>query len=76
MEFSVDDAFNATEEIADSANRPNLRMFDAIRNPQHEPVWDVISRNAENRWHVSGPDYVKGKGTFSFPSATCYFTGI
>jgi len=74
MEFAVPAAMNATAEIADSINYPNLRMFSVKDNPSLTPLDDVNSTWDKFNWTVSGPGAFEHSawGTFS---AVCFFSG-
>ena len=76
MEFSTNDAFNATEEIADSINYPNLRLYTIADTAADTPQYDGKSKS-NYTWGVSGPSsFVPvGGAAFSYFSATCYFFG-
>jgi len=78
MEMAVNAVENATEEIADSVNYPNLRFFHLhgmvaqAENPN--PI--VMSKAREHNWMESQPSmFPTGKDVFLFPSAACYFFG-
>lgn len=64
-EFSVNDAFNASEEIADSINYPNLRFFTVALVTATSPQYNVPS-GANYSWGVSGPASFVGVGGASF----------
>ena len=76
MEFSTNDAFNATAEIADSINYPNLRLYTIADTAADTPQDDGKSK-ATYQWGVAGPEaFVPvGGAAFSYFSATCYFFG-
>eukprot|EP00056_Hartaetosiga_gracilis_P020600 m.20567 g.20567 ORF g.20567 m.20567 type:complete len:821 (+) comp8585_c0_seq8:86-2548(+) len=76
MEFSVNTAFNASEEIADAINYPNLRLFTAAKVPASSPQNNVGTKS-NYTWGVSGPATMERVGgpSFSWFSATCYFFG-
>lgn len=76
MEFSVNGAFNATAEIADSANYPGLRLATVQKVPSNTPLANTTSK-APYAWAVSGPAAMQpvGGAGFSYFSATCYFAG-
>ena len=44
MEFSTNDAFNATEEIADSINYPDLRLYTIKDTASDVPLYDGVSK--------------------------------
>eukprot|EP00456_Euglypha_rotunda_P014978 TRINITY_DN14772_c0_g1_i1.p1 TRINITY_DN14772_c0_g1~~TRINITY_DN14772_c0_g1_i1.p1 ORF type:complete len:206 (+),score=22.02 TRINITY_DN14772_c0_g1_i1:128-745(+) len=74
MQMSVNDANNASAEIQDSINYPNLRYFTEQLIASDVPLTTMGSA-ANYNWGVSGPTTmvaVNG-GDFSWPSATCYF---
>jgi len=76
MEFSTNDAFNATQEIEDSINYPDLRLYTIKDTPANSPQLDGVSK-ADYQWGVSSPASfvpVGGNG-MSYFSATCYFFG-
>jgi len=76
MEFSVNDAFDAELEIADSVNYPNLRLYTEQKTAANVPQLDGSSK-APYQWGVSKPDSFTpvGGARFSYFSATCYFFG-
>lgn len=74
MQMSVPAVFNATAEIIDSANYPNLRLATVEQTTTDTPQPDVDTK-ANYVWKRSGPDAVDGNAPFSYYSATCYFFG-
>ena len=76
MEFSVNGAFNASSEIADSINYPNLRLATVRKAVADSPVVHAKSK-ANYSWARSGPAAMVGAAgpQFSYFSATCYFFG-
>jgi len=76
MEFSTNDAFNASLEIADSIQYTDLRLYTIKDTAANEPQYDGQSKT-NYRWGVSGPAAFQpvGGGNFSWFSATCYFFG-
>ena len=76
MEFSTNDAFEGADEIADSLNYPDLRLYTISDTASDTPRTDGVSK-APYRWSASQPDafVAPGAGSFSFFSATCYFFG-
>lgn len=76
MEFSVNDAFNASAEIADSSRYPNLRLFTVAKTVADSPMLDCNSKSNYS-WAVSAPNAFTpvGGAAFTWFSATCYFFG-
>lgn len=76
MQFSTNDAFNASAEIADSINYPDLRFYTIKLTEANSPQYDGSSA-ANYQWGVSGPSSFvpPGGAHFSYFSATCYFFG-
>ena len=76
MEFSVNAAFNASAEIAASANFPHLRLATVEKTVADTPQTDVASK-ANYTWARSSPSAFVPYGgkTFTWPSAACYFFG-
>jgi sialate O-acetylesterase len=74
MEMAVHGVFNASAEIMDSVQYPELRLFTADRNTSTVPEWDVPAKTVNASWTVSGPGAMSDQ-PFSYPSAVCYFTG-
>ena len=83
MEFSLNHAFNASEEIADSDRYPDLRMFTAAHAVFNSPQFDVANKQGaigvftNSSWAVSGADAFApvGQRDFSWFSAVCYLFG-
>ncbi len=73
MQFTVSQAFNASTEIADSVNYPNLRVFSVAQNASYTPLDDVASK-APYQWGVSSPKVIGGPD-WQYFSASCYFFG-
>ena len=87
--FSANLAFDASAEIADSVNYPNMRFFTAATVGASTPQKDckdaqsvnanksLVGPYATSSWAVSGPAaFVPATGpTFTWPSAVCYFFG-
>lgn len=80
MEFSLNDAMNASAEIADSINYPNLRLATVAERQSNSPQLDVASK-ADYIWRAAGPDAfapvntTSPKNPFTYFSAVCYFFG-
>lgn len=71
MELAVSQALNATEEISDSVNYPNLRLFYVPKELSTTPLDDFSNKT---QWKVSNPQTVGGK-PWTYFSAICYFFG-
>ena len=65
--MSVNDAFNASAEIADSIHYPDLRFFTVALTTADSPQYDCKSA-ANYTWGVSSPASMKavGAGDFSW----------
>jgi sialate O-acetylesterase len=76
MQQGVNSAFNASDEIADSANYPHLRLATVALVPADTPQSRAASA-ANYTWAVSAPNAFEpvGSDQFSWFSATCYFFG-
>jgi hypothetical protein len=76
MQFGVHAAFNASEEIANSANYPHLRLATVALIPADSPQNRTVSA-ANYTWAVSEPNAFApvGSHVYSWFSATCYFFG-
>jgi sialate O-acetylesterase len=76
MQFAVNGAFNASDEIVDSANYPHLRLATVALVPADTPQSKAASA-ANYTWAVSGPNAFAPVGSkeFSWLSGTCYFFG-
>jgi hypothetical protein len=82
MEFSTQNAFNESAEIADSVNYPDIRMFTAARAVADAAQVDVDDKTggrgvyANSSWAVSAPAaFDTTPKAFSWFSAVCYFFG-
>ena len=88
MEFSLNHAFNATEEIADAGNYPDLRLFTAAHAVADSPQQDVADKTAgagayaNSSWGISGPGAFcydascpAGASGFTWFSAICFLFG-
>eukprot|EP01047_Picozoa_sp_COSAG01_P003885 COSAG01_NODE_121_length_25291_cov_10.011670_10_plen_163_part_00 len=81
MEYSVNKAFNATAEIADSVHYPDLRFVTFAASAAHAPVtvqpWSIPISKAPYVWGVSKPaNFMPPTGKIqSYPCAVCYFFG-
>ena len=83
MEFSLNNAFNASAEIAASGNYPGIRLFTAAHAVADSAQHDVGDKTggggvyAESSWAMSAPDAFVPVGVagFTWFSAVCYFFG-
>ena len=74
MQMAVKGSFNATEEIKDSMNYPNLRLSTVQLVTSDTPESDV-QHKGDYTWGRSSPDTVDGNDDFDIFSATCYYFG-
>ena len=75
MEFVLQDAFNATAEVADSGHYPALRLFTVADDESKVYLNDTKSRFLKNEsWVVSSPEYTNGTEWLYF-SALCWLYG-
>jgi len=73
MQFTVDLAFNATEEIQLAANYPNIRVFTVgTNNISSEPLEELAS--FIQPWSVANSQSIGGSPWAEF-SAVCWFFG-
>jgi len=71
MEMAVANAENSAQEIKDSINYPNLRLFRVARNDASTP-----QDNVGGQWRPASPDSVSGNwADVNGFSAACYFYG-
>ncbi|VEU37517.1 unnamed protein product [Pseudo-nitzschia multistriata] len=75
MELSLPAVFNASAEIEDSSNYPNLRLATVDKVTSDTPQKDAPSKSPDYAWARSGPDAMNLNDTFKYYSATCYFFG-
>ena len=74
MQFTVDQAFNATAEVAAAADFPYIRLFTAALISSNTPLNQLAG--IEQPWSVASPTAVGG-GNWSYFSAVwfdCSFT--
>lgn len=62
MELSVNAVFNASSEIADSANYPNIRLATVRKAVANLPLTDARSDAANYTWARANPDAFVGTG--------------
>ncbi|XP_035678566.1 sialate O-acetylesterase-like isoform X1 [Branchiostoma floridae] len=72
MEFTVSQAFNAQQAIAEAANFPNIRLFTVERMQSDKPLYDLDK--ILQHWSVASSDSVGG-AAWKYFSAVCWFYG-
>ncbi len=72
MQFTVDQAFNATAEVAAAADFPYIRLFTAAMIASNTPLVELAQ--VEEPWSVASPTAVGG-GNWTYFSAMCWFYG-
>ncbi len=72
MQYTVDQAFNATEEVAAANNFPMIRLFTATPIGSGQPQINLLQIEAP--WSVASSASVGG-GAWSYMSAVCWFFG-
>jgi sialate O-acetylesterase len=72
MQLTVQQIFNATEEIANAINYPKIRLFTASLNQSTILVEEPLG--IFQNWAVASPDSVRGSYWIYF-SATCWLYG-
>ncbi|XP_046550379.1 sialate O-acetylesterase-like isoform X2 [Haliotis rubra] len=70
MQFTLDMANNASAELQDSLNYPNIRVFTVQLNQSSTPLYDLI--DVEEPWSVPHP---VGHSPWSHFSAVCWLYG-
>ena len=69
MQFTVDQAFNASAEVAAAADFPYIRLFTAALISSNTPLNQLAG--VEQSWSVASPNAVGG-GNWSYFSAIWY----
>ena len=72
MQFTVDQAFNSTEEVEDADNYPNIRVFSVSLIGSSTPQIELPSIMQE--WSVASSKSIGG-GNWTYFSALCWFFG-
>jgi len=73
--MSITAAFNASLEISDSRNYPNIRLATVGMVLADTPQDDAPSKASNYSWARSGPEAMSLDDAFGYFSATCYFFG-
>ncbi|XP_070577327.1 LOW QUALITY PROTEIN: sialate O-acetylesterase-like [Ptychodera flava] len=72
MQFTVNEVFNASQEMMESYKYPNVRLFTADLVESHEPYYDL--KSVLEPWSIPSPETV-AKGPKVYFSALCWFYG-
>ncbi|XP_071115470.1 sialate O-acetylesterase-like [Haliotis cracherodii] len=72
MQFTMIQGFNASEELADASNYPNIRLFTVGDVPASFPIPDL--HGIWEQWAVAGKSSVGGK-PWRYFSAVCWLFG-
>ncbi|KAK3097297.1 hypothetical protein FSP39_008444 [Pinctada imbricata] len=72
MQFTLDMAFNATEELEDAKNYPNIRVFTASEETSSVPELDL--KGVEEIWSMPSKDTL-GHKPWTYFSAVCWLYG-
>ena len=72
MQFTVDMAFNGSQEIANAGNFPKIRLLTVSLIPAAVPVEELLGIN--QNWSVASPKSVGGP-SWNYFSATCWYYG-
>ncbi|XP_069138696.1 sialate O-acetylesterase-like isoform X2 [Argopecten irradians] len=75
MQFSVSQVFNASEEIKDADNYPNIRLFTVNQVTSKVPLTDLDApKSIKQPWSVASRKAVDG-GAWGYFSAVCWLYG-
>ncbi|ESO84170.1 hypothetical protein LOTGIDRAFT_177595 [Lottia gigantea] len=72
MQFTLSMVFNASYEIEDAKNYPDIRLFTVAMETATTPQYDFIS--VEEPWSVASPASA-GNGNWTYFSAVCWLYG-
>eukprot|EP01084_Bolivina_argentea_P188583 324604_1 len=72
MQFTVDSAFNASDEIKDANNYPFIRVFSASQIGSTTPQLNLLQ--VKEPWSVASSASIGG-GNWTYMSAVCWFFG-
>jgi len=73
MQFTVDSAYNATTEVAEANNYPNIRVFTVGQGTWSFTALPYLN-TIEQTWSVASSSSIGG-GNWTYMSALCWFTG-
>ncbi len=73
MQMTVSLIFNGTEEVANAANYPKIRVFTAALVPSATPVEELLG--IALNWSVASPQSVGGPN-WDYMSAVCWLYGV
>ena len=73
MQFTVDQAFNASEEVEAANNYPNIRVFCVGKVGSGSPQLELPLIELE--WSVASSKSIGGGGNWTYFSAVCWFFG-
>ncbi len=73
MKMTVSQIFNATQEIANAANYPKIRVFTAALKPSATPIEELLG--IVLNWSVASPQSVGGSD-WNYMSAVCWLYGV
>ncbi|XP_021349269.1 sialate O-acetylesterase-like isoform X3 [Mizuhopecten yessoensis] len=75
MQFSVSQGYNASAEIKDADNFPNIRVFTANQISSNKPLSDFDAANSiKEPWSVASSSAI-GSGAWKYFSAVCWLYG-
>eukprot|EP01084_Bolivina_argentea_P089146 160911_1 len=72
MQFTVDQAFNVSQSLAEANNYPNIRLFTARDEQSNTEITELIK--ITEPWSIANNNTVGG-GNWSYFSAVCFFFG-
>ncbi|XP_071113687.1 sialate O-acetylesterase-like isoform X1 [Haliotis cracherodii] len=72
MQFTLNMAFNASDEMADAENHPNIRVFTVTLGGSSTPQYDLLS--VEETWSVPSNESL-GHSPWSYFSGVCWLYG-
>ncbi|XP_045199198.2 sialate O-acetylesterase-like [Mercenaria mercenaria] len=72
MKFTLSMVFNASEEVADAVNYPDIRLFTAAQKWSNKTEYELLG--VEQYWSMPNSDSV-GHSDWSYFSAVCWLFG-